>query len=190
MRRGWSSPRPPGHDKLGCPEPAAILRGYLWIIKTLFPSDSDNSVLILGSNRAKDGALSPRLANRYSRFALSHSSCYYDSHRVREWEQRVERSQLPQLRRALSSTETWSPLPALPPGLMLRWSLHSLLRGDPIAQEIQLSIQYAPNPVLHSGAPDTAPAEVLRTFNESYSAVAASREAEARRFAAILGVAI
>lgn len=66
----------------------------------------------------------------------------------------------------------------------------SLLRGDPIAQEIQLSIQYAPNPVFHSGAPDTAPAEVLRAFNESYSAVAASREAEARRFAAILGVAV
>jgi cyclohexyl-isocyanide hydratase len=64
----------------------------------------------------------------------------------------------------------------------------SLLRGDAIAQEIQLSIQYAPNPVFHSGMPDTAPAEVLQAFNESYSAIAASREAEARRFAAILGV--
>jgi cyclohexyl-isocyanide hydratase len=66
----------------------------------------------------------------------------------------------------------------------------SLLRGDPIAQEIQLSIQYAPNPVFHSGTPDTAPAEVLRAFNESYSAMAASREAEAQRFAASLGVAV
>lgn len=66
----------------------------------------------------------------------------------------------------------------------------SLLRGDGIAQEIQLSIQYAPNPVFHSGTPDSAPAEVLRAFNESYSAIAASREAEARRFAAILGVAV
>ena len=66
----------------------------------------------------------------------------------------------------------------------------SLLRGDAIAQEIQLSIQYAPNPVFHSGTPDTAPAEVLRAFNESYSAIAASREAEAQRFAAILGVAV
>ncbi|MGA3093390.1 MAG: DJ-1/PfpI family protein [Terriglobales bacterium] len=64
----------------------------------------------------------------------------------------------------------------------------SLLRGDGIAQEIQLSIQYAPNPVFHSGTPETAPAEVLQAFNESYSAVAASREAEARWFAAILGV--
>jgi cyclohexyl-isocyanide hydratase len=66
----------------------------------------------------------------------------------------------------------------------------SLLRGDAIAQEIQLSIQYAPNPVFHSGEPETAPAEVLQAFNESYSAIAASREAEARRFAAILGVAV
>ena len=65
----------------------------------------------------------------------------------------------------------------------------SLLRGDAIAQGIQLSIQYAPNPVFHSGEPDTTPAGVLQTFNESYSAVAASRETEARRFAAILGVA-
>jgi cyclohexyl-isocyanide hydratase len=66
----------------------------------------------------------------------------------------------------------------------------SLLRGDAIAQEIQLSIQYAPNPVFHSGTPETAPAEVLQAFNESYSAIAESRKAEARRFAAILGVAV
>jgi cyclohexyl-isocyanide hydratase len=66
----------------------------------------------------------------------------------------------------------------------------SLLRGEAIAQEIQLSIQYAPDPVFHSGMPDTAPAEVLRAFNESYSGMAASREAEARRFAAFLGIAV
>lgn len=66
----------------------------------------------------------------------------------------------------------------------------SLLRGSAVAQQIQLSIQYAPNPVFHSGTPDTAPAEVLQAFNESYSAMAASREAEARRFAAILGIAV
>jgi cyclohexyl-isocyanide hydratase len=66
----------------------------------------------------------------------------------------------------------------------------SLLRGDAIAEQIQLSTQYAPNPVFHSGTPDTAPAEVLQAFNESYSAIAASRETEARRFAALLGVAV
>jgi len=66
----------------------------------------------------------------------------------------------------------------------------SLLLGGAIAQEIQLSTQYAPNPVFHSGTPDSAPVEVLRAFNESYSAIAASRKAEAQRFAAILGVAV
>lgn len=66
----------------------------------------------------------------------------------------------------------------------------SLLRGQAVAQEIQLSIEYAPNPVFHSGTPETASAEVLRAFNESYSAVAASREAEARRYAAILDIAV
>jgi cyclohexyl-isocyanide hydratase len=66
----------------------------------------------------------------------------------------------------------------------------SLLHGDAIAQEIQLSIEYAPNPGFHSGTPETAPAEVLQAFNESYSAIAASREAEAVRFAAIPDVAV
>jgi cyclohexyl-isocyanide hydratase len=66
----------------------------------------------------------------------------------------------------------------------------SLLRGDAVAQEIQLSIQYAPNPVFHSGTPESAPAGVLQAFNESYSVIAASREAEAQRFAAILGIAV
>jgi cyclohexyl-isocyanide hydratase len=66
----------------------------------------------------------------------------------------------------------------------------SLMRGDAIGQEIQLSIQYAPNPVFHSGTPETASVEVLQPFNESYSAIAASREAEARQFAAILGVSV
>jgi cyclohexyl-isocyanide hydratase len=66
----------------------------------------------------------------------------------------------------------------------------SLLRGDAVAQKIQLGIEYAPNPVFHSGTPETAPAEVLQAFKESYSAVAASREAEAKRFATILDVAV
>jgi cyclohexyl-isocyanide hydratase len=59
----------------------------------------------------------------------------------------------------------------------------SLLRGNAIAEQIQLSIQYAPAPVFHSGSPDTATDEVLRAFMESYRPMAASREAAARRFA-------
>lgn len=42
----------------------------------------------------------------------------------------------------------------------------SLLRGDAIPQEIQLSIQYAHNPVFHSGTPDRVPAEVLQAATQ------------------------
>ena len=43
-------------------------------------------------------------------------------------------------------------------GLDAALVLVSLLRGDAAAQEIQLAIEYAPNPVFHSGSPDSAPA--------------------------------
>jgi cyclohexyl-isocyanide hydratase len=59
----------------------------------------------------------------------------------------------------------------------------SLLRGDPAAQEIQLAIEYAPNPVFHSGTPDVAPVEVLRSFQRKYDPIGAAREAEALRHA-------
>jgi cyclohexyl-isocyanide hydratase len=64
----------------------------------------------------------------------------------------------------------------------------SLLRGEEIAQQIQLSIQYAPQPVFQSGTPDTAPPDVLGAFNESHRPIAASREAQARRFAETHGI--
>jgi cyclohexyl-isocyanide hydratase len=66
----------------------------------------------------------------------------------------------------------------------------SLLRGDSTAEQIQLSIQYAPDPVFHSGTPDTASDEVIRAFDESYREVKASREAEAQRFAKTLGTTL
>ena len=66
----------------------------------------------------------------------------------------------------------------------------SLLRGDSAAEQIQLSIQYAPDPVFHSGTPDTARNEVIRTFYESYEEVRTSREAEARRFAKKSDIAV
>jgi cyclohexyl-isocyanide hydratase len=51
----------------------------------------------------------------------------------------------------------------------------ALLRGDRLAQEIQLYMQYAPEPPFSSGDPETAPDEVLR------SARAAARELGERR---------
>ena len=62
--------------------------------------------------------------------------------------------------------------------------LVSLLRGEAAAQEIQLAIEYAPNPVFHSGTPDVAPPAVLHSFQRRYKPIGAAREAEALRYAA------
>jgi cyclohexyl-isocyanide hydratase len=68
--------------------------------------------------------------------------------------------------------------------------LASLLRGDLTAEEIQLSIEYAPNPIFHSGTPDTAPGEVIRRFQTRYQEVKESREAEARRFTKMFNISV
>jgi cyclohexyl-isocyanide hydratase len=68
-------------------------------------------------------------------------------------------------------------------GLDAALVLVSLLRGDAAAQEIQLAIEYAPDPVFHSGTPDTAPPEVLESFLRKYKSIGASRETEALRHA-------
>src|SRR5215469_18480640 len=47
-------------------------------------------------------------------------------------------------------------------------ALVSLLRGDAAAQEIQLAIEYAPNPIFDSGTPERAPADVLKSFHKRY----------------------
>lgn len=60
----------------------------------------------------------------------------------------------------------------------------ALLRGDPVAESIQLGIEYAPNPVFHSGTPDTASPEVLQAFSDKYADTKRSREAQAQQFAA------
>lgn len=57
--------------------------------------------------------------------------------------------------------------------------LVSLLRGDAAAQEIQLAIEYAPDPIFHSGTPESAPAEVLEAFQKKYEPIEKVREAEA-----------
>lgn len=60
----------------------------------------------------------------------------------------------------------------------------SLLRGDAAAQEIQLAIEYAPNPIFDSGTPESAPAEVLKSFQKRYEPIATARETEAIHYAA------
>jgi len=69
-------------------------------------------------------------------------------------------------------------------GLDAALVLVSLLRGDAAAQEIQLAIEYAPDPVFKSGTPGTAPPEVLESFRRKYEPIGAAREAEALRHAA------
>jgi cyclohexyl-isocyanide hydratase len=69
-------------------------------------------------------------------------------------------------------------------GLDAALVLVSLLRGDAAAQEIQLAIEYAPDPVFQSGTPDTASAAVLESFRRKYKPIGAAREAEALRHAA------
>jgi cyclohexyl-isocyanide hydratase len=63
-------------------------------------------------------------------------------------------------------------------------ALVSLLRGDAAAQEIQLAIEYAPNPIFNSGIPETAPPAVLESFQKKYEPIGTTRETEAMRHAA------
>ena len=70
-------------------------------------------------------------------------------------------------------------------GLDAALALVSLLRGEAAAQEIQLAIEYAPNPIFQSGTPESAPAEVLESFQRKYEPIGAAREVEAIRYAHI-----
>ncbi len=69
-------------------------------------------------------------------------------------------------------------------GLDAALVLVSLLRGDAAAQEIQLAIEYAPNPIFQSGTPKSASAEVLERFQKKYEPIGREREAEAILYAA------
>jgi cyclohexyl-isocyanide hydratase len=59
----------------------------------------------------------------------------------------------------------------------------ALLRGERAAQEIQLALEYAPEPPFHSGTPATAPPDVLASAREALRGVTEERLAIARRVA-------
>ena len=65
----------------------------------------------------------------------------------------------------------------------------ALLRGDRVAQGIQLYMQYAPEPPFDSGTPERAPAEVLAAAQAASRSLTERRLATARRVGARLGVA-
>jgi cyclohexyl-isocyanide hydratase len=63
------------------------------------------------------------------------------------------------------------------------------LRGDEVAQSIQLYMQYAPEPPFNSGTPETAPPAVWKSAQESVRKMTAQREQTALRVAKRLGIA-
>ena len=63
------------------------------------------------------------------------------------------------------------------------------LRGDEVAQAIQLGIAYAPEPPFNSGTPETAPPAVLESTRLSYRKISEQRQRTAHRVAARLGIA-
>ncbi len=67
-------------------------------------------------------------------------------------------------------------------------TLAALLRGDLAAQQIQLGLEYAPEPPFDSGTPKTAPAEVLAAAREEIRKLTAQRLATAIRIGRELGV--
>ncbi len=62
------------------------------------------------------------------------------------------------------------------------------LRGDAVAQEIQLYMQYAPEPPFDAGTPATAPQPILDKARRSFDAITARRDETARRYAHANGV--
>jgi cyclohexyl-isocyanide hydratase len=66
----------------------------------------------------------------------------------------------------------------------------ALLRGQEVAEEIQLEIEYAPNPRFHSGTPATASESIVDAFYRQYGHNRADRKTEAERFAIRLGITL
>jgi cyclohexyl-isocyanide hydratase len=62
------------------------------------------------------------------------------------------------------------------------------LRGDEVAQTIQLYMAYAPEPPFNSGTPESAPPAVLEEARRSALAITAKREKTARQVAERLGI--
>jgi cyclohexyl-isocyanide hydratase len=62
------------------------------------------------------------------------------------------------------------------------------LRGDKVAQRIQLGMEYAPEPPFFSGTPTEAPPDVVAEVRKGGAAMAAKRLETAQRVAARLGI--
>lgn len=69
-------------------------------------------------------------------------------------------------------------------------TMAALVYGDSVAQEIQLSMEYAPEPPFHSGTPATAPPAVLDAVVAQGRQMKEIRKATARRLATRLGISL
>jgi len=66
----------------------------------------------------------------------------------------------------------------------------SLLRDERVAQQIQLSIEYSPQPPFGSGSPQTASPAIVNEVRLSSQKITESRLATAKRIAVRLGVSV
>ena len=66
--------------------------------------------------------------------------------------------------------------------------LTSLLCGEDVAQQIQLAIEYAPEPALNAGTPETAPTLILDTVRKTFQKISDRRLATAQQVACRLGI--
>lgn len=66
--------------------------------------------------------------------------------------------------------------------------LAAILRGDEVAQQIQLYMEYAPQPPFNAGTPTTAPPAVLAAARQAGHDLHAARERTARRIARTMGL--
>ncbi|MFZ4683674.1 MAG: DJ-1/PfpI family protein [Terrimicrobiaceae bacterium] len=64
----------------------------------------------------------------------------------------------------------------------------AILRGDHVAQGIQLYMEYDPRPLFASGSPESAPAEVLAEVKAALESVLVERTEVSRRVAVRLGI--
>jgi cyclohexyl-isocyanide hydratase len=64
----------------------------------------------------------------------------------------------------------------------------SRLRGEDAAREIQLAMEYAPEPPFEGGSPKNARPETLEAARRSASQITTARLTTARRIAAKLGI--
>jgi cyclohexyl-isocyanide hydratase len=65
----------------------------------------------------------------------------------------------------------------------------SLLRGETVAQELQLYMAYDPKPPFQAGSPATAPASILNTVTERAKTITEKRLATARAYQANQAIA-